>query len=141
MLIGRILNLSLLFVAALSLAALADDGAKGPKMQFVETSYDFGTAVQGTRVKHAFKFKNIGTDTLRISQVKTSCGCTAAYEGSRVIAPQKEGLIEVELNTASKLGDTSSTVYVISNDAESPKRSIVLRGKVEAKAAEEEKKQ
>jgi hypothetical protein len=133
------LSLSFLFVAALSLATPADDGAKGAKMQFAETSHDFGTAVQGMRVKHIFKFKNVGTDTLKIEQVKTSCGCTAAWEGSKVIAPQKDGMIEVELNTASKLGETSTTVYVVSNDVESPKRYVVLHGKVEAKPAEEAK--
>lgn len=133
---------SLLFVltAAISLNVLADDGVKGAKMQFVETSYDFGTTVQGTQVKHLFKFKNVGSDTLKIKQVKTSCGCTAAWESSKIIAPQKEGQIEVAFNTGSVLGKASKTIYIMSNDVESPKRFVVIHGIVEARKAEAEQK-
>jgi hypothetical protein len=106
----------------------------------VESSYDFGTTVQGTQVKHIFKFKNVGTDTLKIEQVKTSCGCTAAWESSKVIPPQKEGQIEVAFNTGSVLGKASKTVFIYSNDLESPKRSVVIHGMVEAKKTEEAKK-
>jgi len=136
----RALSLSLVFAIAISLNVLADDGAKGPKIQFVESSYDFGTTVQGTQVKHIFKFKNVGTDTLKIEQVKTSCGCTAAWESSKVIPPQKDGQIEVAFNTSSIVGKASKTVFILSNDVEAPKRSVVIHGVVEAKKTEEAKK-
>jgi len=138
--IKHVLALMFVFAAAISLNVLADDGAKGPKIQFVESSYDFGTTVQGTQVKHIFKFKNVGTDTLKIEHVKTSCGCTAAWENSKVIPPQKEGQIEVAFNTGSVVGKASKTVFIISNDVESPKRSVVIHGLVEAKKTEEAKK-
>ena len=126
--------------------ALAQDGAngvkkedvtQGAKMQFQESSFDFGTVVQGTPVKHAFKFTNTGSDTLRIEQVKTSCGCTAAWESSKIIPPQKEGQIEVTFNTGSVTGKASKTVYVYSNDAEAKQRSVTVRGMVEAQQAVE----
>lgn len=105
---------------------------KGPKIQFAETSFDFGTVAQGTAVKHVFKFKNVGTDTLRIEQVKTSCGCTAA-ESSKIIAPNAEGQIAVTYNTGSALGKSSKTVSVLSNDVETKQRSVTVHGVVEAK--------
>jgi hypothetical protein len=133
--IKRIFRLALVSIMALSFNfALAQDSTKavkGPKIQFAETSYDFGTAAQNTAVKHLFKFKNVGTDTLRITQVKTSCGCTAA-ESSKIIAPQKDGQIEVTYNTGSNVGKVSKTVYIFSNDAESPQRSVSIHGVVEA---------
>ncbi len=135
-----VLALILAFAAAFSINVLADDGAKGPKIQLVESSYDFGTTVQGTQVKHTFKFKNVGTDTLKIEQVKTSCGCTAAWESSKVIPPQKDGQIEVAFNTGSVLGKASKTVFIYSNDVEMPKRSVIIQGMVEAKKTEEAKK-
>ncbi len=114
--------------------------AKGPKIQFVETSYDFGTVAQGAAVKHVFKFKNVGTDTLKIEQVKTSCGCTAA-ESSKIIAPNAEGQIAVTYNTGSALGKSSKTVHVFSNDVEAKQRSVTVHGVIEAQktAAESQK--
>jgi hypothetical protein len=136
----RLFSLALVSAIALSYSfAFAQDSTKvvkGPKIQFVETSYDFGTAAQNTAVKHLFKFKNVGTDTLKITQVKTSCGCTAA-ESSKIIAPQKDGQIEVTYNTGTNVGKVSKTVYVFSNDAESPQRSVSIQGVVEAKKTAE----
>jgi hypothetical protein len=136
----RIFSLTLISVITLSCNfAFAQDSVKavkGPKIQFAETSYDFGTAAQNTAVKHLFKFKNVGTDTLKITQVKTSCGCTAA-ESSKIIPPHKNGQITVTYNTGSNLGKVSKTVYVFSNDAEAPQRSVSIHGVVEAKKTDE----
>ena len=132
---------SLVLISVIALAcnfALAQDSTKvttGPKIQFAETSYDFGTAAQNAAVKHIFKFKNVGTDTLRITQVRTSCGCTAA-ESSKIIAPQKDGQIEVTYNTGANVGKVSKTVYVFSNDVEVPQRSVSIHGVVEEKKTE-----
>jgi len=41
-----------------------------PKIQFDETSFDFGTVYQDKSLKHTFNFKNIGTGVLRIDKVK-----------------------------------------------------------------------
>ncbi len=136
----RIFSLALMSVVALSCnMAFAQDStkvAKGPKIQFAETSFDFGTAAQNTAVKHLFKFKNVGTDTLKITQVKTSCGCTAA-ESSKIIPPQKDGQIEVTYSTGSNMGKVSKTIYVFSNDVEAPQRSVSIHGVVEAKKTDE----
>ena len=134
-----------IFIAAVIFSchfAFAQDGAKaakGPKIKLAETSYEFGTAAQNSQVKHVFKFKNIGTDTLKITQVKTSCGCTAA-ESSKIIPPQKDGQVEVTFSTGSQLGEVAKTVYILSNDVESPQRSISIHGTVAAQKTEEKKK-
>ena len=137
-----IFSFTLVSVMALSCTlALAQDstnGVKGAKLKFTETSFDFGKAAQNTQVKHVFKFQNVGTDTLKITQVKTSCGCTAA-ESSKIIPPQKDGQIAVTYNTGSNMGKVSKTVYVFSNDVEAPQRSVSIHGNVEAKADESKK--
>ncbi len=138
--INRVASFIFVAVVAFSLSAvLADDKTKGPKIKLTEMSYDFGTAVQGSQVKHIFKFKNVGTDTLKIAQVKTSCGCTAA-ESSKIIPPQKDGQIEVTYNTGTQLGKVSKTVYIYSNDVEAPQRSVLLQGIVATKKSDEKKK-
>ena len=139
----RIFKLIFISVIILSchvvLAQDSTNGVKGPKIKLVEASYDFGTVTQGAAVKHVFKFKNVGADTLKIAQVKTSCGCTAA-ESSKIILPQKDGQIEVNFNTGSQMGKVSKTVYIFSNDVEAPARSVSIHGTIEAKKADESQK-
>lgn len=126
-------SLVLLVMLLFSIASLnASDKAKGPRIHFAETSYDFGTVSQGTPVKHVFKFKNIGTDTLKIHNVRTSCGCTAA-ESSKVVAPDQEGEISVEFNTSGRSGQASKRIYVISNDVEKSRRDLQIFGNIAAK--------
>ncbi|MBU1628026.1 DUF1573 domain-containing protein, partial [bacterium] len=45
---------------------------------FNEMEYDYGEVEEGVEVTHIFKFKNNGISKLKIEDVKTSCGCTAA---------------------------------------------------------------
>src|SRR5262245_52891898 len=117
--------------------AKKEEAAKGAKIQFQESSFDFGTVEQGSAVKHVFKFKNVGSDTLRIEQVKTSCGCTAA-ESSKIIPPRQDGQIAVTYNTGSALGKASKTVFVYSNDVEANQRSVTVHGTIEAKKVDVE---
>ncbi|MDZ7269152.1 MAG: DUF1573 domain-containing protein [candidate division KSB1 bacterium] len=142
MLLKSLFNLVTAVAVLLSVnSALAQDSTKtvrGAKIEFVETSYDFGSAAQNTTVKHIFKFKNVGSDTLKITQVKTSCGCTAA-ESSKIIPPQKEGQIEVTYSTGHSSGRVYKTVYVFSNDVTAPQRSISIHGVVAAEKTGESK--
>ena len=110
----------------------AAKSADGPQIEFSETEFDFGTAPQETEVKHTFIFKNVGTDTLKISEVKTSCGCTAA-ESSKIILPQKNGQIDVVYTTGHSIGQVSKTVFIYSNSVDSPYSSVSIRGMVKGK--------
>lgn len=146
MALNRVFRFTVVSIFALSCQfALAQEGEKdanngsaikGPKIKFEETSFDFGTVAQGTAVKHVFKFKNVGTDTLKIEKVKTTCGCTAA-ESSKIIPPNADGQISVTYNTGSAVGKASKTVYVFSNDVEAKQRSISVHGFVEGKDEDE----
>lgn len=144
MLNGRIFGILFSMMICLSIVVFsynistAKDDPEGPRMQFEKTKYDFGTVKKGTEAKHTFKFKNVGTDTLKISQVKTSCGCTAAWESSRIIPPEDEGQIEVRFDTAGRSGRFLKTVYVFSNDALTPKQNLVIGGTIEVQKSEPE---
>lgn len=41
-----------------------------PKLQFDETTFDFGTVYQNQTLKHTFIFRNIGASVLHIYKVK-----------------------------------------------------------------------
>jgi hypothetical protein len=42
----------------------------GPKIQVLETHWEYGNIPQNCVVTHAYQIKNIGDDTLRIADVK-----------------------------------------------------------------------
>ena len=46
--------------------------AKAPKIEFKETTFNFGTVKQGENVVHEFSFKNVGVNELEIRKVKGS---------------------------------------------------------------------
>lgn len=99
----------------------------GPRIQFANSVFDFGRIVNGTVVKHQFAFTNTGTQTLEISQVQASCGCTTAGEWSRRVEPGKTGTIPVEFHSANFNGTVSKVLSVASNDRTQP--SVVLQVK------------
>jgi len=68
---SRILVLSL-FLIYLLLPVFSELKAGGPKLEFSETSWDWGRVPQNSFVYHKFWLKNVGTDTLRGLKVRVA---------------------------------------------------------------------
>ena len=68
----------------------------GPTVTFEEKSYDFGELGPATSHVYKFKFKNTGTDTLKIGKIHTTCGCTVAKLSKKNYQPGESGAIEVK---------------------------------------------
>ncbi len=86
---------------------------------------------QGEEVTHAFKFQNIGEDTLKISRVQASCGCSKAEASAKEIAPGEFGQIEVIFKTAGYVGASRQRPFPsYSNDPLNPTTELNLTGKV-----------
>ena len=77
--------------------------------------YDFGAVRQGVMVKRTFRFTNTGADSLVVSDVKTTCGCTVPEWPKEPIPPGGKGEIKVEFNTADKVGRQLRILRVIAN--------------------------
>lgn len=88
---------------------------KLPVMKFEHEEYDFGAIMQGEKVSHTFKFKNIGKSDLLITSAKGSCGCTVPKYDKTPIAPGKEGQIEVVFDSDGRQGIQHKTVTVLAN--------------------------
>jgi hypothetical protein len=91
-----------------------------PMMYFAETQHDFGTVQEGDTVRYTFNFSNKGNAILKISDIKTSCGCTAALVSSEKIEPGKDGTLNVSLDTSHRSGKMSRRITVYSNDPTNP---------------------
>jgi hypothetical protein len=92
----------------------------GPAISFRETVFDAGESWEGEVVSHTFTFTNTGDAELKISRVRTTCGCTASNLSSDTIAPGESGEIKASFNTRNYRGKKSQPVYVTSNDPANP---------------------
>jgi hypothetical protein len=114
------LSLSLAGLAAQAQSAAvkpanAQEKVAGPQIQFEEVKYDFGSIKQGDVVDHTFKFKNVGTQPLVISNIGVSCGCTTPDWTKEPIMPGKTGSISAKFNSAGKMGMQNKVLTIESN--------------------------
>ncbi len=122
----------ILFLAAGFLAAAGYPAAAGKaRAVFKETAHDFGKVKQADVLTQEFVFKNEGDATLVVERVETTCGCTAALASADKIGPGKEGRIKVSLDTHGYAGQMKRFVYLISNDADNPRRELSVTADVE----------
>ena len=101
-----------------------------PRIRFAETVFDFGKAVGGEVVKHDFIFTNTGSLRLTISEVKSTCGCTATPNMSRQVEPGKTGIIPLEFYTENYSGPVAKTVTVVCNDTNQPPPALQVKGTI-----------
>ena len=94
------------------LTAQADNG---PQADFDETSYDFGDIIQGDKISHTFDFTNTGKQPLIISNVLTTCGCTATKWPKKPIQPGKTGQIKITFDSTGKMGKQNKIITVLTN--------------------------
>lgn len=118
------------FLAWMPLSVLAQ--WRGPKVEFKETSINFGRIKQGEVVSHEFIFRNSGNDILMVTKVSTSCGCAAALVSEKEIAPGKEGRLKVTFDSRGYSGKVIKYVYFESNDPQRPRLELSLSAEVDA---------
>jgi hypothetical protein len=93
-----------------------------------ETEFNFGKIPQGKPVTHIFDVVNFGKDSLKISNVQASCGCTTPeWDREKVQAPGEKTKITVGYNAASE-GSFTKTITVSYNGTQS--KVITIRGEV-----------
>jgi hypothetical protein len=97
-------------------AAGDKDAAKAPKIAVEPLEFDFGKALQNKTLTKEFSIRNFGSVDLKIDNVTTSCGCTAAIPGEKVIKPGGSTPLHVELQTRSAVGKIERTILVRSDD-------------------------
>ena len=104
-----------------------------------DSKYNFGFVRQGKIVKIEYEFTNSGTDTLHISSIEVTCGCTAGDFPHYPIKPGDSGTILLTFNTKEKFDRQNRTVDVISNAVNSPTK-LRFKGVILDPKSEEQKK-
>lgn len=98
----------------------------GAKIAFTEKSYNFGDITQGDKVEYTFEFENVGNEPLILSDVRTTCGCTAPEWPKEPIAPGAKANLKVVFNSAGKMGMQNKVITVMSNAVNNPERVKIV---------------
>lgn len=102
------------------------------QMVFTEESFDFGNVTEGTMATHEFQFVNKGSETIVISNVQASCGCTTPFWTREPIKPGNKGVIKASYNSKGRPGAFTKTITITSN-AQSSSKVLTIKGIVVAK--------
>lgn len=95
-----------------------------------ESSFNFGTLVQGEKLHHTFSIKNNGDSPLSILRVVPSCGCTAANVSSPVIQPGKSGEIKIVFDSTNFTGKVTKNIAIETNDPKASTYTLSLNGTI-----------
>jgi hypothetical protein len=110
----------------------------GPKISVLQSDYSFGDIIQGEKVAHNFTITNSGGDMLKITDIKASCGCTAAVPEKSELKPGESTQIKVEFNSQGRRGDQVKYVYIRTNDEKNPEVKLRITGTVVPKKGNEQ---
>ena len=91
------------------------DTSNVARLDFSETSFDFGEVKEGEIVTHTFNFTNNGSVPLIIDDAHSTCGCTIPEWPKNPIGPGKSGEIKVKFNTKNKLNYQEKPVIISAN--------------------------
>jgi hypothetical protein len=113
-----------------------------PKIKVKQEKFDFGEIPDGTEVTHIYEISNVGTDTLKITDVETSCGCTRPNlsPGDKIVPPNGTSKIKITFNSRGRVGPNEKTITVFTNDPSEPTKNLLLVGRVLPKTVSTENK-
>ena len=122
------LSLLLAFLCLLAPAFAQDAPPMAPRIVCDEPVYDFGTAENSGTIEHHYVVRNDGNLTLEIQSVRATCGCTAVSPEKNIVAPGEETKITARFDLRGRTGMQIKTIFVQSNDPQTPTLNLQLRG-------------
>lgn len=123
--------------AAAQPAAAATQPAGPPaKLRCDEPEYDFKEVWAGSKVEHEFILHNDGEGTLLLTNVRSTCGCTAT-EYDKSIAPGSQGKVKAVLTTGQYTMEIKKSIIVTCNDPAQKTLTLTLKGKVKERITSE----
>jgi len=115
--------------AIVAICAVGTVQAQG-KLEIVGgDTYDWGTVAPG-KLTTVVEVKNVGNGDLNITEVRPSCGCTAAPIDKNLLKPDEIGKISITLDVSSRSGPVEKTVSISSNDPEAAVKILRLHANV-----------
>lgn len=88
-------------------------GSNWAKQMFPVTEHDFRTVGRGAKTEHHFEFVNPFQEDVRVSSVRTSCGCTTPIVTQNLLKSLDKASVIAKFNTETYVGDRSATLTVV----------------------------
>ena len=79
---------------------------------FADLAHDFGSVPRGPMVTHQYRLTNNTGQTVRITSVRVSCGCTSATALQGTLAPGQSTAVLAQMDTTRFIGPKTVTIYV-----------------------------
>ncbi len=93
------------------------------------TTFDFGE-LYASSAKKLLTLLNTGKDTLVITNVSASCGCTGALLSNAHIAPRDSGILAITFDAKRFSGPVEKAVSFLTNDKTQPHVTVTFRATV-----------
>jgi len=122
-------------VSLVLLVVLSGVGAfAAPQITVDEAVYQFGAVLEGAMVTHTFVLTNAGDETLVITNVSTTCGCTTADLVKKTLTSGESVNLDVRFDSVGYGGQTiTKLITVNSNDPVQPQFVLRIQGTVNKK--------
>jgi len=93
-----------------------------------KTSHNFGQALSGELITHTFTLSNTTEDPIQITDIRTSCGCTASKLEKRLLEPGDSVDLEVQFSLRGRRGPQRTSVVVFTDSEDNPRLTLSLVG-------------
>lgn len=103
-------------------------------IKFESLDVNYGSIEKGADGVRVFKFTNIGTAPLIISNAQGSCGCTVPTYPKEPIMPGEKGEIRVKYDTQ-RVGQFTKYVTLTTNATSGTSTQLKISGDVKPEAA------
>jgi hypothetical protein len=114
----------------MALVAISVVGTCQPKIFVDKTKINMGVIYNGETKKTRIVIKNIGSDSLKIVGVTTSCGCTTAKRPKDYLRRGEQDVVEIEFNSTGFRGKIEKHVSIMTNDPVAYTTEVTLIGDV-----------
>ena len=121
-------KLILIYTLLISLSSFSQQTVSGPELNLPLDVYDFGKVkLSKDTLVATYYFKNSGTDTLIITNVKPGCGCTVASFPTSPILPGDGSVITLKYYRETE-GPINKSATIYSNGISEPVKVIRISG-------------
>ncbi len=106
-----IIRLTIVLLATLSATTASAEKNWAEKM-FNKLGHNFGTVARGADTVYRFEVTNLYKETMHITNVTSSCGCTSPTIENGTIKSHGKGYVVARFNTRDLVGRKSATITV-----------------------------
>lgn len=98
-----------------------------PKLELAKNTFALGKLEGGQVAVSHLTVKNTGASTLEINNVQSACNCVTYTISDKAIKVGESATIELKYTAPRNKGEVSETVYIYSNDLNSPSTKVTLK--------------